>query len=70
MVKQDKRGAWHVRFIDFDWAGLEGIARYPKSLFDAPRQGWHEEARAGRLMCQQHDTFLLEKLGKVGLLRR
>ncbi|KAG5192569.1 hypothetical protein JKP88DRAFT_293060 [Tribonema minus] len=66
MVKQDERGAWHVRFIDFDWAGLEGIARYPTSLFDAPAQGWHEEARAGRLMCQKHDTFLLEKLGKVG----
>jgi hypothetical protein len=67
MVKQDAMQAWQVRFIDLDWAGLEGTGCYPKSLFGAVARGWHEGARAGQPMRQDHDTHLLQALGTTGL---
>ncbi|PNW88714.1 hypothetical protein CHLRE_01g041400v5 [Chlamydomonas reinhardtii] len=53
-------GTWHVRFIDFDWAGLEGDAdaRYPVLL--SPLIRWPEGVAPGTQMRQQHDTELLE----------
>eukprot|EP00611_Tribonema_gayanum_P018321 TRINITY_DN3140_c0_g1_i4.p1 TRINITY_DN3140_c0_g1~~TRINITY_DN3140_c0_g1_i4.p1 ORF type:complete len:764 (-),score=144.64 TRINITY_DN3140_c0_g1_i4:112-2403(-) len=69
MVKEDQhvQGGWQVRFVDLDWAGVQGSAFYPKALLNAHALGWHDEACAGQPMQQYHDTYLLQKLGKVGM---
>jgi len=48
---------WAVRFVDLDWAGLDGVARYPFSL--NPHIGWHQDAKQGAIMRQEHDSHLL-----------
>ncbi|KAG5182617.1 hypothetical protein JKP88DRAFT_318609 [Tribonema minus] len=69
MVKEDQhvQGGWQVRFVDLNWAGVQGSAFYPKALLNAHALGWHVEACAGQPMQQYHDTYLLQKLGKVGM---
>ncbi|RDX42022.1 hypothetical protein OH76DRAFT_1489010 [Lentinus brumalis] len=48
--------------IDFDWAGLEGVARYPHDLAeDVP---WPVGADPGALITQDHDNYWLERLFK------
>ena len=59
---------WQVHFIDFDWAGCEGHARYPKSVYGAQSQGFHHDALAGQLIRQEHDLYLLKAFGLRGLL--
>ena len=50
-----------VKFVDLDWAGIEGVGRYPSRM----AQGicWHHDAAPGQAMAQRHDTFLLEHDG-------
>ncbi|KXZ50022.1 hypothetical protein GPECTOR_18g175 [Gonium pectorale] len=49
-----------VRFVDFDWAGPDGEARYPQVVL-SPTVRWHDEVRPGGVMRQEHDTYLLER---------
>eukprot|EP00877_Chromochloris_zofingiensis_P011045 jgi/Chrzof1/6194/Cz17g15030.t1 len=65
MARQQEDGTWDIKFIDFDWAGIEGVDRYPAYL--RPRDGWHEGAKAGKLMWQEHDKFLLKAQGLTGV---
>ena len=45
-----------VRFVDFDWAGAEGEARYPAFMnIDVP---WPHGAAPGALLAQAHDAAL------------
>ncbi|KAG5181731.1 hypothetical protein JKP88DRAFT_246098 [Tribonema minus] len=60
MVRQDDDRAWQVKFINFDWSGLEGSGVYPGCLFGARDYGFHVDARARQPMWQVHDTHLLQ----------
>jgi hypothetical protein len=47
-----------VKFIDFDWAGVEGVQRYPPFMSDAVL--WPPGAETGQLISQEHDCALLK----------
>ncbi|RPD76058.1 hypothetical protein L226DRAFT_612305 [Lentinus tigrinus ALCF2SS1-7] len=50
----------HIRLIDFDWAGIEGVARCPDDLAeDVP---W--PAEPGALITKEHDRYMLERVFK------
>ena len=49
--------ALDVRFVDFDWAGRAGAARYPPLM--APGVKWPSGALPGALLEQAHDEALL-----------
>ena len=57
MVRTTQAGGVEVRFVDMDWAGFEGEARYPP--FMSPMVAWPDGAADGELITQQHDTLLL-----------
>jgi hypothetical protein len=46
-----------VKFIDFDWAGKIGEARYPSSM--NPNVNWHEDVSLAGLIAVEHDCHLL-----------
>ena len=48
---------WEACFVDFDWSGTEGVARYPPLMSAAVP--WSPGARPGALLAQAHDTDLL-----------
>jgi hypothetical protein len=52
---------WEVRFADLDWAGLEGVARYPARM--STTLPWHPDAKPGCLLQREHDTHLLQAAG-------
>lgn len=65
-VEEGKRAAGslevsglQVVFVDFDWAGAEGEARYPAQLNSAIR--WADGTDPGGLIMQRHDLQLLNK---------
>eukprot|EP00877_Chromochloris_zofingiensis_P011301 jgi/Chrzof1/6424/Cz18g10060.t1 len=64
MARREEDGTWDIKFIDFDLAGIAGVDRYPAYM--RPPDGWHEGARAGKLMWQEHDRFLLAAQGLTG----
>ncbi len=56
MVTRDMK----VRLIDFDWAGVDGQARYP--LLISEGIGWPEGVEALALMTREHDLDMLKRL--------
>ena len=50
-----------IRFIDFDWAGQDGVDRYP--LLMSTFIPWPEGAGDQLLMRQSHDVALLRTGG-------
>ena len=46
-----------VQIVDLDWAGLEGVARYPARM--ARNISWHHSAEPGQVLRQDHDRHLL-----------
>ncbi len=53
----DGVGAYDVRFIDFEWSGVDGEATYPPHLNTAV--GWPAGVEFGESVRQQQDTELL-----------
>jgi hypothetical protein len=51
-----------VRFVDFDWAGVEGEVSYPPYM--NPDISWAKGVACGQLMLQQHDADLLSLPGE------
>jgi hypothetical protein len=49
-----------VKFIDFDWAGDIGNARYPTSM--NPNIGWHQDVGLGKPIETSHDIYLVDDL--------
>ena len=49
---------WHVRFLDFDWAGVAGEDTYPP--FMNPEIKWPSGARAYAVILSEHDATLLQ----------
>ncbi|CAG8583965.1 13175_t:CDS:2, partial [Ambispora gerdemannii] len=47
-----------VKFVDFDWAGKDGEARYPESL--NPQINWHKEVGLHKPIRSSHDLHLVE----------
>ncbi|KXZ49594.1 hypothetical protein GPECTOR_20g450 [Gonium pectorale] len=61
MVREERDGgAFDVRFIDFDWAGVTEVDAYPMVLL-APEIPWHPGVGPGRVLHQAHDTHLVER---------
>ena len=50
---------WEVRLVDLDWAGPEGVARYPLDL--NPLAEWAAGVVPGGAMQQRHDVAMLAK---------
>ena len=48
-------------FVDFDWAGFNGVSRYPLHMNHA-HISWPDGAADNQLMLQQHDRELLRSL--------
>ncbi|KAI0250970.1 hypothetical protein BJV78DRAFT_1214991 [Lactifluus subvellereus] len=51
-----------VMFVDFDWCGKAGEARYPATLNNDVRLGWPMGVGPGFVMLKEHDLSMLEKL--------
>ena len=49
---------WHVRFLDFDWAGVAGEHTCPP--FMNPKIKWPSGAHACAVMLSEHDATLLQ----------
>ena len=49
-----------IKFVDFDWCGEEGVARYPGDLCEG--HDWHPDVGRNRFMKKEHDIYMLEKL--------
>ncbi|KAI0249173.1 hypothetical protein BJV78DRAFT_1328610, partial [Lactifluus subvellereus] len=48
--------------VDFDWAGVDGEARYPPMINDSGEIRWARGIKAGGLIEKQHDLDMLELL--------
>jgi hypothetical protein len=57
MVRADGKG-FHVRFVDFDWAGQESVSTYPPNMNHATI-AWPEGVADGKPMLQIHDMDVL-----------
>jgi hypothetical protein len=56
-----EKGAKNVLLIDFDWAGLEGQARYPANInYETIRRP--QDARYNNLITKEHDNIMVEYL--------
>ena len=49
----------HTRIVDFDWAGHEGVVRYPHDLSQGQ---WVEGVEDYALIRASHDNAMVEKL--------
>ena len=49
-----------VRILDFDWAGCDGLAKYPKDLNTSIE--WHEDVKCGGLIQKEHDDYQINKI--------
>ena len=50
-----------VRLLDFDWAGNEGTARYPKAL-NLRTGPWHSDVSPGGIITKEHDLLQIHLL--------
>jgi len=49
-----------VIFVDWDWAGKDGVALYPLTMNpDIPR---HVQAKADGPICKSHDLYMVEQI--------
>ncbi|KAJ7177485.1 hypothetical protein C8R43DRAFT_1193482, partial [Mycena crocata] len=51
--------------IDFDWVGLDGVARYPSTKSRGPE--WSTDAKACGLMREAHDSWCLKVIQRACL---
>ena len=49
-----------VRILDFDWAGMEGTARYPKEL--NMENEWHHDVRCDGVITKEHDEYEVRRI--------
>jgi serine/threonine protein kinase len=61
ILSDDGQGGKRAILLDFDWAGEEGTALYPADI--NMELTWHENVQPGRLICREHDLFMLDQLG-------
>ncbi|CAG8562894.1 11319_t:CDS:2 [Paraglomus brasilianum] len=59
MIKCEK-GKIDIKFVDFDWAGREGEAKYPESL--NPTINWHPDVGWHKLIKREHDHHLVDNI--------
>ncbi|KAF8810560.1 hypothetical protein BYT27DRAFT_7336611 [Phlegmacium glaucopus] len=59
MVEKDGSG---FMFLDFDWAGKHGEARYPMNVYTGPDLWRPEGAYDGELITAEHDSQMLAAL--------
>ncbi|RXW13108.1 hypothetical protein EST38_g12746 [Candolleomyces aberdarensis] len=50
----------HAFLVDFDWAGTDGVDRYPASLNEA--NDWEDSVSPYGIMQKTHDTWQLDRL--------
>ena len=46
-----------IKFVDFDWAGRIGVARYPANMNSTIN--WHQDVSCGRPIIADHDRYLV-----------
>ena len=49
-----------IRILDFDWAGREGVVRYPNELNISCN--WHADVECGGLIAKEHDKYRIENI--------
>jgi len=59
MIKYEN-GKIDIKFVDFDWAGREGEAKYPESL--NPTINWHPDVGWHNLIKREHDHHLVDNI--------
>ena len=59
MIKYEN-GKIDIKFVDFDWAGREGEAKYPESL--NPTINWHPDVGWHKLIKREHDHHLVDNI--------
>ncbi|CAG8678368.1 5442_t:CDS:2, partial [Ambispora leptoticha] len=55
-----KNGEIDIKFVDFDWAGREGGAKYPESL--NPTINWHLDVGWHKLIKREYDHHLVDNI--------
>ena len=66
-VRLGRGGKVDVCFVDFDWAGLSGVVRYPPFMNHAG-VNWPAGALDGQPILPQHDVELLSNTMQQRLL--
>eukprot|EP00878_Enallax_costatus_P017800 GHUV01018704.1.p1 GENE.GHUV01018704.1~~GHUV01018704.1.p1 ORF type:complete len:176 (+),score=49.67 GHUV01018704.1:556-1083(+) len=56
--KQQGDHNWAIRFVDFDWSGIEGTSRYPATI--SAHVAWPAGVRTRGPLRQEHDKQLLQ----------
>ncbi len=51
-------GGWEVKFLDLDWAGVDGTARYPLPMNEDKL--WPSSAGYLQLITREHDLWQVE----------
>lgn len=49
-----------VLILDFDWAGVQGTARYSKEL--NMENAWHQGVGCGRVILKEHDEYKVKSI--------
>ncbi|KAK7437510.1 hypothetical protein VKT23_018582 [Stygiomarasmius scandens] len=63
MVRKDAdENEWHALVIDFEWAGRDGVVRYPASL--TKLEVWAADVGAYRKITKAHDLHMLDQVKK------
>ena len=57
-VQRVEKG-WMVKFVDYDWAGVAGLHRFPH--FMNSQIGWPDGVQPLAIMYPQHDVDLLTR---------
>ena len=61
-VQRVEKG-WMVKFVDYDWAGVAGLHRFPH--FMNSQIGWPDGVQPLAIMYPQHDVDLLTRQFQV-----
>ena len=62
MIKNSETGSDSPTpiIVDFDWAGIEGVAKYPLNLNQVV--DWPSDAKSGLNILNSHDIYMVENL--------
>ena len=56
-----EENAQNVLLLDFDWAGVKGVTKYPPNL-NLQTVKRHMEAKDGALIMPEHDLFMVRTM--------
>ena len=59
LCRRNEAGVLQIKFIDFDWGGKAGLARYPPFMND--KIDWAVPEPVGKPIEQNHDVIMLKR---------